>query len=661
MTEHTLLAVDDNLDNLYVLRSLIAQHLPECEVITAQGAEEGLQAASRDSFDGALIDVQMPGMSGIELCKRLKSDQRTARIPVILITAHHSDASLRAHALQAGADDFLSKPIDNLELIARIRVILRGKRSKDDLLLAKASLEQRVEEGTLALRGQEASFRALVESLPDIVIRFDRAERFLFVSRNFEEILSMPADRILGKTHQELAFPEPVCRFWSEGIRKVLEGAGLVESEFSLDGPHGPRLFDVRLVPERDVHGEIQTVLAISRDVTDHRQAEEARQKLQEQLFQAQKMESVGRLAGGVAHDLNNLLSPIIGYGELLLESTPPNEPRRRTVEEILRAGFRARDLVKQLMTFSRKQPFAYRIIDLGQVVSACLSLLRRTIREDIEIVLNPGQAPFPVRGDAGQIEQVLLNLAINAQDAMPHGGRLTIGMQPVELNAELIGNRPDLTPGRYVLLTVHDTGKGIPPEIRDRIFEPFFSTKGERGIGLGLASVYGIVQQHHGCIRVTSEPEKGATFLIHLPLSQETPAREPIPEPPKKSVGGSETILLVEDDDQLRVMVDSILRRHGYRVLQAEHGTRALQILNEGTERIHLLLTDVVMPGMNGRELFSQAQTRRPDLRVLFMSGYTGDLMINLGLAEDGPSFLQKPFSAFTLAAKVREILDRT
>lgn len=394
-------------------------------------------------------------------------------------------------------------------------------------------------------------------------------------------------------------------------------------------------------------------------DITERKRAEEERTALLEQLAQAQKMESVGRLAGGVAHDFNNLLTPIMGHGELLLESFGAEDVRRRDLEGILRAAERARLLVRQLLAFSRKQALELRPLDLNQTIADFTKLLRRTIREDIHIEFLPAPVLPAVRADVVQIEQVIMNLAVNAQDAMPSGGQLTI--QTAWITPESgAGDAPrDPSDSGMVELTVRDTGRGMDAATRERIFEPFFTTKSDgNGTGLGLATVYGIVAQHGGAIQVESREGEGSAFVVSLPAVGPAVEEAGTAGAAAAAASGSETILLVEDDEAVRRFAESVLKRHGYAVLVAGDGREALAILARRESPVDLLLTDVVMPGISGRELYLRAAGERPNLRVLFMSGYASEAVFPHGLMVGDAHFLQKPFTGGALVSRIRDVL---
>ncbi len=381
----------------------------------------------------------------------------------------------------------------------------------------------------------------------------------------------------------------------------------------------------------------------------------------QEQLFQSQKMEAVGKLAGGIAHDFNNLLTAIMGYTELLLMDIEDEDPRGADLEEIKKATERAGTLTRQLLAFSRKQMLQPRVLSLNEVVTGVEQMLRRLIGEDIELTVSLNSDIGLVKADPGQIEQVIMNLAVNARDAMPSGGKLTIETSNNELGREYTRRHPEARPGPYIMLAVSDTGIGMNKEIQSHIFEPFFTTKDHgKGTGLGLSTVYGIIKQSNGHIGVYSEPGKGSTFKIYLPRSDDSPEHRKPGEKPAGNLKGSETILLTEDEDMLRELARRVLIRNGYTVLEASRGAEAIKISEQHPDTIHLLITDVVMPGgMGGRELGEKLVTLRPDMEVLYISGYTDSAIVKNGMLDPDISFLQKPFTPDVLARKVREILD--
>src|SRR5208282_4392442 len=405
-----------------------------------------------------------------------------------------------------------------------------------------------------------------------------------------------------------------------------------------------------------NAQGQVEKLVIVNRDVS-------ARRSLEEQFRQAQKMEAVGRLSGGIAHDFNNLLGVIIGYAEFLQERMVPEDSLRGSVDEILKAGKRAASLTRQLLAFSRQQVLDPKVIDLNSVVLDTEKLLRRLIGEDIELTTPLSPDVGRVKADQGQIEQVIMNLAVNARDAMPQGGKLTISTENMVMDEEFVRRYPyPVQPGPYICLTVTDSGIGMDAETKARAFEPFFTTKEKgKGTGLGLSTVYGVVKQSGGYIDVYSSPGVGTTFKIYLPRVDEAIREEAGPPGAAgKSMDGKETILLAEDEPALRRLTRNTLELSGYKVLEAKDGVEALEVSENHEGEIDLLLTDIVMHGMGGHALAQELTRRRPETRVVYMSGYTGQTAGSQGPIEPGSDFLSKPFTRNTLVRKIRDALDR-
>jgi len=504
------------------------------------------------------------------------------------------------------------------------------------------------------LRRSEANFRSLVTNAPYGICSCDSRGKIIEANPAFLELLGMPAsDQIIGQYIYTLYSDGDQWFELADYLRSSAPFKGLTAEWKRNEGTTVVRISGRSVT---NGHKEGVTFEIFAEDVTERR-------ALEQQLRQSQKMEAVGRLAGGIAHDFNNLLMVISGYSEFLLERLGSEPQLRGPAQEIAGAAERASSLTRQLLAFSRKQMLAPRIVNLNDIASENLKMLTRMIGEDIDLVMTPGQHLWPVRADAGQIEQVIMNLAVNARDAMPAGGKLNIETSNITLDDEYARLHAPTHPGDYVMVSITDTGVGMDPETQSRIFEPFFTTKGPKGTGLGLSTVYGIVKQTGGYIWVFSEVGRGTTFKIYLPRAGagEAPTQVPAPVRVQKVEPGTETILLVEDEANLRYLARQYLEKQGYKVIEAADGAVAMQIVVAHEGVIHLLLTDVIMPGMNGRELAQRITEIRPNVKVLYMSGYTENVIGQDGTLDAGVRLLQKPFNLRDLKNKVREVLDAT
>lgn len=510
---------------------------------------------------------------------------------------------------------------------------------------------ERRKAATEALAESEQRLRQLAENIDDALWLSDLEHRVFYVSPAYEKVWGQSRESFLNgpagwleHVHKEdlpsvqSSLHDYVKGSWDQTFR-ILRSDGSV------------RWVRARTYPVRDANGSIYRIAAVSRDVTDYR-------LLEEQFRQAQKMEAIGRLAGGVAHDFNNLLSVILGYTKFALDDVAPETPIREDLEEVLRAAGRATDLTKQLLAFSRQQMLQPKVVSLTKVVQEMEKMLRRLLGEDIALSLLTSRSTGLVYVDPGQVEQIVMNLSVNARDAMPQGGKLTIEVSDAELDSTYTSLHAGLDAGRYVLLTVTDTGEGMDASTRERIFEPFFTTKEQgKGTGLGLSTVFGIVQQSRGHLQVHSELGIGTSFKLYFPCTSEA-LESVVSVPPPATLRGSETILLVEDDEQVRVMTRVILKRNGYDVLDAQNAGEAFLVSEQFTATIHLLVTDVVMPLMSGRELAERLAIPRPQMKVLFLSGYTQDAILHHGVLNAGLPFLQKPITPETLLRKIRDVL---
>ena len=627
-----LIAEDSEDDALLLVRELRRGGY-ELSYERVASAAAMAAALDRQGWDLVIGDHSMPHFSGLTALSLVR--ERGLDVPFICVSGTISE-EMAVAAMKAGANDWVTK----------------GQLKR---LLPAIERELREARGRAALRASEASYAHLVERAPVGIYRSSPAGRFLSVNAALVRILGYDsAADVLRLDMARDVYADPAER------QRLLDRDTYTDREYDeveatwkrKDG----RLLSVQLSVRavRKGAGEVEYYETFVRDVTEQR-------RLQQQLVQSQKMEAVGRLAGGIAHDFNNLLTVITSYSDLLLQDLGGEDPKREDVEQVRKAAEGAAALTRQLLAFSRQQVLAPRVVSLSVVVQGVEKMLRRVIGEDVDLVtaldLNVGS----VKADVGQLEQVLMNLAVNARDAMPTGGKLTIETANVEHDPDYAREREAALLRRFVMLAVSDTGIGMDEATKARIFEPFFTTKEPgKGTGLGLATVYGIVQQSGGFIWVYSEPGHGTTFKIYLPQVEAPLEGRAVGAAPGDLPRGTETILLVEDTAAVRAVTRQVLERQGYTVLEAAHGAAALQTAAGHPGPIHLLLTDVVMPVLSGRQLADQLARLRPDAKVLYASGYTDDAVVRHGVLEAGISYLQKPFTADSLARKVREVLDR-
>ena len=521
----------------------------------------------------------------------------------------------------------------------------------------KEKLELLVHERTGALQESEEKFRALVENNNDAIMRFDLEHRHLYVNPIVQAETGISQSEFFNKTHEELGFPEDLCALFNDALDKVFDSGKVNRVEFQL--PKGIWI-DWMVIPEMDEYGQVKAVITTSRNITERKREEEEREKLRTQLAHAHKMESVGRLAGGVAHDFNNMLSVIIGYSELALREIAANDPLHTQLQEIRKAASRSADLTRQLLAFARKQTVSPKLVDLNEIVGNTIKMLARLIDENIHLTWLPDINKLPVNIDPTQVDQILTNLCVNARDAISGIGSITIETHLVIIDKYYCAVNQDVIPGEYVELCISDNGCGMDKATLENIFEPFFTTKESgKGTGLGLATVYGIVKQNNGFINVYSELGKGTTFKIYLPFC----VAKSLSAQKESTVGhgtlGHETILLVEDEPGILDIGKLMLESLGYQVLTASKPGEAIHLAKEYKGDINLLITDVVMPEMNGRDLAKNILAFYPGIKRLFMSGYTSDVIAYHGILDEGIHFIHKPFTLEDLSVRVREAID--
>ncbi len=507
------------------------------------------------------------------------------------------------------------------------------------------------------VRENEAFIRSILESVGEGLIVVDREHRILVANRAYCELVrAAPAD-VVGKTcYQCSHHTDRPCHELGEecAVRKTFETGEACSVVHVHTDPQGNQAFiEVRSFPLKDEAGVVNAAIEILNDVTEKR-------RLESQLHQAQKMDAIGTLAGGVAHDFNNILSAIVGYSSLLQMKMRPDDPLCGYVKQVLDAADKAGTLTKSLLAFSRKQVVKMGPVNVNDVINDFQKILARLIGEDIAIKVLCSPAPLVVDADKGQLEQVLLNLATNARDAMPKGGSLHFTTDSISITSSNMAAHAIDVPGTYASITVSDTGKGMDQALLEHIFEPFFTTKElHKGTGLGLSIVYGIIMKHGGFVKAYSEPGHGTTFKIYLPLShkekQDAHQEKPAPLP-----SGHESILLVEDEEHVRAVTRALLQEFGYAVLEASDGEDAVRVFQENKDRVQLVISDLIMPKMNGRDAYEEMKKIRPGVKVIFTSGYTADIITQKGLLAAGVNFMAKPLNLAELLKKIRDVLER-
>lgn len=760
MKPSTILAVDDDLTTLMLICESLRQE--GFVVHEATNGSEGLEVYRACDPDLVLLDVVMPMMNGFELCGAIRKLPQGERVPILMATGLDDEDSIR-QAYEAGATDFITKPLHWALLGHRVRYMLRSGHtheklrrtmdrnralldaipdamirytpdgrileskfsaqtsfpSTDECLTSRSmaevvskdyedraiqaarealgshgtevfefscaekestrEYEARVvvsgEHEVLAiirditmrkemeqqLRASETRFRSLIENASDLITLVQMDGIILYESPAISRMLGYEAEALVGTDIFSLIYEDD-----ADLMQSVMEsarnnpGPTCVAEQVRMQDANGSVRFMEVICTLFDAEANEPMIVINSRDVTERLETQKALKSSEEQLRQSQKMEAIGRLAGVVAHDFNNLLTAILGYGQLLEDRLLEEGSDVEEAQEIRKAAVRATSLTRQLLTFSRKQVVQAKALNLNEIVNDIEKMLHRLMGEDMELLTSVDSNLKQVKVDPGQIEQVLLNLSVNARDAMPGGGSLTIETLNFQANEAFVASHPTVQEGQYAMLAVSDTGSGMSEETKSQVFEPFFTTKAEgKGTGLGLATVYGIVNQSDGHIWIDSEEGMGTTVNILFPVVEEEAPKREEPVKTEKNLHGCETVLVVEDENWVRALVKKCLERYGYTVIMAEDGEHALDVVAEFKERIDLMLTDVVMPKMGGVDLTEAMASRRPDMRVIFMSGYTDHAMVKSSVIDLERDFLQKPFTVKGVAEKIRNALD--
>jgi PAS domain S-box-containing protein len=672
-----ILSVDDNDENLYLIEMMARAHAHE--VVSAHNGLEALEQLGVRSFDLIVSDVLMPGMDGFQLCRTVKSDERLKHIPFIFYTSTYTAKQDEELGLALGASRFIMKPAEPEAFLAAVEQVLREGESGSiplpavDLDDGGKSLSmynqrlvrklehkiQQLEAVRTKLAASEEQLHLMWEGAMDGMRLSDRHGIILRANPALARMFAKPLDSLVGQPFTccyGVDDPESILASYRDHVESRTLEARFETMLRRWDGEPiwvegSNAMFELPSGP---------VVFSALRDVTRRKRSEQEQSSLEEQLRQAQKLESIGRLAGGVAHDFNNLLSVINGYTCLALEELDAGDPLHHTLSEVHKAGEQAVALTGQLLAFSRQRAIEPKPVDCTKLLSGNENMFQRLVGEDVQLVVRPAASSARVMADPGQLVQVLMNLAVNARDAMPGGGTLTMETAEIEVDQATAAAHLGIAPGSYVLLTVTDTGMGMSRETQQRIFDPFFTTKPTgKGTGLGLSTAYGIVRQCGGFVQVDSEPGRGARFEVYLPRTEGACVEPPVHGPDANPARGVETVLVVEDQQNVRDLACEILRRSGYTVLEAGNGAEALLICQTYTGPLHLVLTDVVMPGMNGPDLAHRIGSLKPGTKVLFMSGYTGGEIGSLGAPGEHVAYIQKPFTPESLTREVRGTLD--
>jgi signal transduction histidine kinase/DNA-binding response OmpR family regulator len=676
-----ILSVDDQNDNLYLMQSMLGD---KHTIYDAKNGREALKILERKKVDIIISDILMPVMDGFALCQEIRRNQDYNSIPFIFYTATYTGAQDEELARQMGADDFIIKPCAADEFLRRIERVLEISKEIEP----KRSTGEMNNETVLKLYN-ERLVRKLEQKMLELETQIQERENTMEALKRNEELLK--ETQSLGKlggweynlktkemywtdemyilhdidpmstSRQELVevsisgYPPESRMLLEEHMKRIAQDGVPYQLETWYTTRKGNKRY-IRATAKAIIEdNEIAKVIGTFQDITEQKEAEIKQKELQEQLRQAQKLDSIGHLAGGVAHDFNNILTVILGYSEEIINNLHEQDPLRNEIQEIINAGQRASSLTRQLLTFSRKQVIKPELININEVIKNLSKMLMRLIGEDVDFILNLAEDVPPVMADVGQMEQVIMNLVINAREAMQMGGVLTISTFGYKADEAFVARHPMISGEHFAVLKVQDTGCGMTKDTLEHIFEPFFTTKAKgHGTGLGLPTVYGIIRQTGGNIHVESSPGKGASFVIMIPASGEAETRKETILAQDNIPGNKELVLIVEDDPSISDLSGKFITKMGYRVVLTESADKALNLIEDEGLRPKLVITDVVMPGLSGLELAAILRFKHPDMRIILMSGYTETVISKHGERDSSIPFLHKPFTRQELLQKM-------
>lgn len=682
-----ILNVDDQSDNLYLLQSLMGGS--DNTIFDAKNGREALRILEKESIDLIISDILMPVMDGFALCKEIRRNPEYRHIPFIVYTATYKGDQDEILARKIGADDFIVKPCEPDDFLRRVEQVLQKRKTGEpdlpyDVYTDETVLKLYNERLVRKLEDKMLEMETEVQERKRIIDALQRSQEILKATQALSKLGGWEFDLESGKIFwteemyrlhdidpeanpEELVaksldgYPEEERQKLQAAMSKIVEDATPYEIESWFTTNKGRKIFIRASAKAIIEEGKIRRVVGTFQDVTERKEAEIRQQELTEQLRQAQKLDSIGQLAGGVAHDFNNILTVILGYSEEIMNTLHDKDPLREDIQEIITAGQRASSLTRQLLTFSRKQVIKPQLLSINDTISNLSKMLMRLIGEDIEFVVTLGDDVPTVMADVGQIEQVIMNLVINAREAMQMGGKLQVVTFRFDADSAFTERHPMIEPDTYAVLRISDTGCGMTKDILEHIFEPFFTTKAKgHGTGLGLPTVYGIVRQAGGHIHVDSKPGKGASFVILIPAAKNTLPEQKIEVVLQQTEGNKELVLIVEDDPSISDLSGKMIQKMGYSVLLADSADKALNMIEDEGIRPKLVISDVVMPGLSGLELAAIIRFKHPEMRTILMSGYTESVISKHGEIDPSIPFLHKPFTRQELQEKIKQALSK-